>query len=253
MWCLLKLLNQWVCFKNIKIWYKSILRLRLLNCTFYTCYAYCTYRLRLLNDSSLLLIMVFVIHLCYVLSHTLFDLMLMTKSCFHYCPSTIVVLFKLKYGHKKVYICINHSKLAYRCINLNGHYLKCMVIWIFIISQAKIINVQIIIELTVLYKSIYVFQVFSKSLKKLPFKIYGGRRGVHTQPPKRESQMRVYTREQPFACLQYNTYCYNTFSRKDNPKMHHKHVHAWEKPCSGKECGKCFSYHQDVERHNTNT
>ena len=66
-----------------------------------------------------------------------------------------------------------------------------------------------------------------------------------------ESHMRVYTREQLFACLQYNTYCYNTFSTKDNPETHQNHVHAWEKPWSGKECGKCFSYHQDVERHMT--
>ena len=47
-------------------------------------------------------------------------------------------------------------------------------------------------------------------------------------------------------CLFAIQYWYNIFSTKANPKTHQKHVDAWEKPCSCKECGKCFSYYLRV-------
>ena len=65
-----------------------------------------------------------------------------------------------------------------------------------------------------------------------------------------ESHMIVHTGEQPFACLQYNTGTKDLVQRL-TPKRIKNMTMLEKKHCSCRECGKCFSYHQDVERHMT--
>ena len=157
-----------------------------------------------------------------------FDLCLMSKSCFHYCPCTTVVPFKSKYWHKKYIFALTTLSLQvykpeWSLPKVHGHqnfyHIYHKHLFACVIHFGNIANSY---QITKFLLVLNVGNVLMSDQRAL------------------ESHMRVYTREPLFACLQYNTYCYNTFSTKskDNPKTHQKHVNAWEKPCSGKECGK---------------